>query len=121
MAFKINDNNTKSTDNRNSRYVQGGTTEIYNNRTGWWERRTFERQDDDIRFIIGTAEARRPDAISNAIYGKATYAWLILEYNNIVDIETELLAGAEIFMPTQERLILDIITRPTGGRNVKGT
>jgi len=115
MALTIDDINTKSTDNRNSRYVQGGETEIYNNRTGWWERRVFERQDDDIRFIVTAAEAKRPDAISQFIYGKAIYGWLVLEYNNIVDVETELIVGAELFLPSQQRLILDIITAPTGG------
>jgi len=118
MALTINDKNTKSTDNRNSRYVQGGTTEIYNNRTGWWERRVFERQDDDIRYTVGVAEVGRPDTISYLVYGKATYAWLVLEYNNIVDIETELVVGTELFLPSQQRLILDIITKPTGGKRI---
>lgn len=115
MALTPNNINTKSTDNRNSRYVQGGTTELYSNRTGWWERRVFERQDDDIRFIVGNSEARRPDVISQAVYGKAIYAWLVLEYNNIIDVETELLSGAELFLPSKQRLILDIITKAPGG------
>ena len=115
MALTVNDINTKSVDNRNSRYVQGGETEIYSNRTGWWERRIFERQDDDILFTVTAATEKRPDTISDLIYGKAIYAWLVLEYNHIIDIETELLAGAELFLPSRERLILDIITAPTGG------
>ncbi len=115
MALTINNKNVKSTDNRNSRYVQGGTSEIYNNRTGWWERRVFEPQDDDIRFVVTAAEEGRPDVISQRIYGKAIYAWLVLQYNNIVDVETELLPGAVMFLPSQNRLILDIITKPSGG------
>jgi hypothetical protein len=118
MAFKIDDRNTNSTDNRNARYTQGGTTDIYNNRLGWWERRELPRADDDLRIKVRDNEAKRPDLISYRIYGKAMYGWLVLEYNNIVDIETELLAGAEIFLPSEQRLILDIITKPTGG-NVK--
>jgi len=118
MAFKANENTTNSTDNRNSRYVQGGTSEIYNNRTGWWERRKFERRDDDLVFDVGTSEVGRPDLISHAVYGKAIYAWLVLQYNNIVDVETELVVGKTLFLPTQDRLILDIITKPTGG-NIK--
>lgn len=115
MAFKASDNTTSSTDSRNSRYVQGGTTEIYNNRLGWWERRQFEEQDDDIRYTVGVGTAKRPDLISQAVYGKAIYGWLVLQYNNIVDVETELLPEAVIYLPSQERLILDIITKPTGG------
>jgi len=115
MAFTVDNSNKKSTDNRNSRYVQGGTTEIYNNRLGWWEKRVFPRQDDDIRLVVFDIEASRPDLIANRIYGKAIYAWVVLQYNNIVDPEQELVAGKELFLPTQERLILDIITKPTGG------
>lgn len=119
MAFKANENTTNSVDNRNSRYVQGGDTNRLNNRLGWWERRTFTRQDDDIRIVIEQNEGKRPDLISYRIYGKAIYAWLILEYNNIVDVETEMLPGKELFLPTQQRLILDIITRPTGGKRIR--
>jgi len=118
MAFKIDDNNTKSTNNRNSRYVQGGKADIYSNRIGWWEIRKFQHMDDDIRIIIRKDEEKRPDLISHRVYGKAVYAWLVLQYNNIVDVETELTTGAEIFLPAQQRLILDIITKSTGGKNV---
>ncbi len=118
MALVINDKIKKSTDSRNSRYVQGGTTDIYSNRLGWWERREFDRQDDDIRIVIQQTEGQRPDLISNRVYGKATYSWVVLEYNNIVDPVTELVPGKELFLPTQERLILDIITKPAGGNTV---
>jgi len=119
MAFKVNENTTSSVNNRNSRYVQGGETNLLKNRTGWWERKKFVRQDDDIRIVIEQNEGKRPDLISNRIYGKAIYAWVVLEYNNIVDVETEMLPGKELFLPTQQRLILDIITRPTGGKRNK--
>ena len=115
MAFKIDDRNTNSTDNRNSRQVQGGTTDIYSNRLGWWERRDLPRANDDLRITIRDNEAKRPDLISYRAYGKAQYGWLVLQYNNIVDVETELLTGTEIFLPSEQRLILDIITKPTGG------
>lgn len=118
MALVANNKTKKATDNRNSRYVQGGTTDIYSNRLGWWERKTLERQDDDIRIIIRQSEGKRPDLISFRIYGKAIYSWVVLQYNNIVDPETELLHGKELFLPTQKRLILDIITKPPGG-NIK--
>ena len=47
-----NDRETNSTEIRNSRYVQGGETDRYANRLGWWERRAMPRQDDDIRYTI---------------------------------------------------------------------
>lgn len=118
MALVTNNTFKKSTDNRNSRYVQGGTTDIFTNRLGWWERRILERQDDDIRLVIGSTEGSRPDLISFRIYGKATYSWLVLQYNNIVDPITEMVPGKELYLPTQKRLILDIVTKSPGG-NIK--
>ncbi len=118
MALVINNKIKKSTDSRNSRYVQGGTADIYSNRIGWWERRILERQDDDIRIIIKSTEGQRPDLISHRVYGKATYSWLVLQYNNIVDPVTEMIPGKELFLPTQVRLALDIITKPPGGNTV---
>ncbi len=118
MALHINNTFKKSTDNKNSRYVQGGTTDIFTNRLGWWERRVLERQDDDIRVVIRNTEGARPDLISFRIYGKATYSWLVLQYNNIVDPVTEMVPGKELYLPTQKRLILDIITKSPGGNLV---
>jgi len=118
MALTINDKTSISTENRNSRLVQGGLTDIYNNRLGWWEKRILPKQDDDYRLIILEQEAARPDLIAYRAYGKATYAWLVLQYNNIVDPELELVAGKSIVLPTQARLTLDIITKPEGGKPV---
>lgn len=119
MAFTIDDINNNSTERRNSRYVQGGLTEIYNNRLGWWTKRKIPKQDDDHILNVLSHEKSRPDLISQRVYGKPTYAWLVLQYNNIIDPETELLTGDEIRLPTQQRLILDIITKPEGGIAVK--
>ena len=119
MAFTINERNSNSTENRNSRMVQGGQTDIYNKRLGWWEKRDLPYQDDDFVITVLKFEAGRPDLISQRVYGKAIYAWLVLQYNNIVDPETELVVGAEIRMPTNERLALDIITKPVGGNIIR--
>ncbi len=118
MAFTIDNINNNSTENRNSRYVQGGITEIYKNRLGWWNKRKIRKQDGDIVLQILSQEKARPDLISQRIYGKPIYAWLVLQYNNIVDPETELLVGDTLRLPTQQRLILDIITKPEGGKPV---
>jgi len=115
MALTVNNVSTNSTKSRNSRYVQGGATDIYSNRLGWWEKRKLNLQDDDFFITILPFEEARPDLISHRVYGKAIYAWLVLQYNNISDPETELLRGVEIRMPTQSRLILNIITKPEGG------
>jgi len=119
MAYSIDDRNTNSVDNRNSRMVQGGLTDRYTKRLGWWERRALEKQDNDLRITVREHEAGRPDLLSYRLYGKATYAWIVLQYNNIVDPVTELVAGAEIVMPTKQRLTLDIMTKTEGGKVIK--
>ena len=113
-----NDRETNSTEIRNSRYVQGGETDRYANRLGWWERRTMPRQDDDIQYTIDKRVEGRPDLIAHHVYGKVQLMWLVLQYNNIVDVETELVAGEEIFLPTVERVMLSIMTKPVGGNPV---
>lgn len=118
MAFEIDNIGNDSTESRTSRYVQGGLTDIYGKRLGWWEKRKIEKQDDDFLFAILDGETARPDLISQRVYGKPVYAWLVLQYNNIVDPETELVVGNILRMPTQQRLILDIVTKPEGGKPI---
>ena len=100
---------------QHSRYVQGGETDRFSNRLGWWERRDFPKQDNDYRISVLVQEAGRPDLISFRVYGNARYAWLVLQYNTIVDPVTELIAGTEILLPEESRLLLDILTNTTGG------
>lgn len=119
MAFEISTKTTNSSvEQRNSRYVQGGTTDKYKNRIGWFERRVIERRDDDITVIIRKTEEHRPDLLSYRIYGKSNLMWLVLQYNNIIDIETEFLTDKEIILPNPRRVLLDILNQPTGGNVV---
>lgn len=118
MVFKVDDIGNNSTEERNSRMVQGGLTDIYNNRLGWWEKRKLEKQDNDIFLTILENEESRPDLIAFSLYGKTTYAWLVLQYNNISDPIVELKTGTTIRMPNRSRLMLDIITKPEGGNPV---
>ncbi len=115
MAFTLNDYTNNSSKNRNSRLVQGGIVDIYKKRLGWWEKRVFEKQNDDFVLNVLGHETARPDLISQRVYGKPIYAWLVLQYNNISDPEVELVAGKEITLPTTSRLVLNIITKPEGG------
>jgi len=115
MAYTIDGINNNATESRNSRYVQGGLTDIYNNRLGWWEKRVLTKDFGNFTFEVLEHEQARPDLISQRLYGKPIYAWLILQYNNIADPETELVIGAIFDAPTQQRLIMDINTKPEGG------
>jgi len=119
MAFEISTERTNNvTELLISRYTQGGVTDRYKTRVGWWERRIFTQSDNDRAEVILSHESRRPDLVATRVYGRPTLAWFVLQYNNIVDIETEFLAGAELRLPTERRLYLDFLTQPVGGNPV---
>ena len=103
---------------RNGRYTQGGVVDKFRNRLGWWERFVYERQTDDIRFTITKEYEGRADLIAYRVYRLATLQWLVLQYNNIVDINTELVSGKTLVLPSQERVQTAILTQSTGGNVV---
>ncbi len=109
---------TNSVEQQYGRYVQGGETDRYSNRLGWWERREIPKREDDHRLVVFSGEAGRPDLISFRAYGTARYAWLVLQYNTIVDPITELATGSEILVPDESPLLLDIMTKTTGGNRI---
>lgn len=94
-----------------SRYVQGGDTTVYKKKLGWWERNLKIPHDyiSDIEVYITTQYANRPDLIAHAYYGDTSLSWIILQYNNIVDITTELSAGKHITIPSRDRVYYDIL------------
>jgi len=103
---------------RNSRYVQGGLSDRHPTRVGWWERKILEYQDTDYVIEIRPNESTRPDLVAYRIYNKPELAWLVLQYNNIVDVQTEFVTGVELRLPNQRRLALDILSQTTGGNIV---
>lgn len=119
MALTRNQRTTNSAESNNGRYVQGGLTDRFRNRLGWWERFPLERQTDDIRVTITKDTEGRPDLVAFRIYKKATLMWLVLQYNNIVDINTEFVAGKTIVLPTPRRVQVSILSNSTGGNVVE--
>jgi len=109
---------SSSVDKKNSRYVQGGLTNVYPTRLGWWERYPMEFQEDDTIYTIRPEHSLRPDKVAFAFYGKASYAWIILQYNSIVDINLEFVSGKEIRVPTIEHVTFDLLNKQTGGNPV---
>jgi hypothetical protein len=94
-----------------SRYVQGGDTEINKKRLGWWERDEIPRNDvTDILITIDSRYFNRPDLIAFDYYGFAELAWIVLQYNNIVDVKDELILGKEITIPSADRVFFEILT-----------
>ena len=106
----------RSVDDFNSRYVQGGTTDMYPNRAGWWERRKFTKHDSDVEFTITDNYDKRPHKLAYDIYGRDDYFFIILQYNNILDINEEFVAGKIILLPTPNRVMMEFFTKRTGGK-----
>lgn len=92
------------------RYTQGGSS-VQTNTLGWWERRIIPYADDDTFIEISGRYNRRPDIVAYDFYQKAIYQWVILQYNNIVDINTEFVTGATIRLPSRSRLFREILAR----------
>ncbi len=92
-----------STSRTKSRYSVGGVPEIFNNRLGWWERTIYTKSDDDIKFTITPRFSQRPDLIAYNVYQDTELEWLVLQYNNIVDVQEELSIGKVISLPSYSR------------------
>ncbi len=108
----------KSTNFQKSRYVHGGTTDVYPTRLGWWSRRSFAKSDDDIFITLSARYHRRPWMVAFDYYGEHNLEWMILQYNSILDPNVEFVTGAQIRIPTAQRLGLEILTGSTGGKPV---
>lgn len=111
MVEIIEYRNKSSVLKTHTRYVQGGETEIKKKKLGWWERKIIDKNDvTDVTITITNDAAGRPDLIAYSVYKDAKLAWLILQYNNIVDVVEELAAGKEITLPNPQRVYFEILT-----------
>lgn len=96
---------------KDSRYSQGGEVEVLQSRLGWWERRIFEMSVLDVPITISRKYDKRPDLMAFDAYGRANLAWVLLQYNNIVDINEEFVEGKEILVPTAQRVLTEFLTK----------
>jgi hypothetical protein len=114
MAFKLYENKS-SIEKKNSRMLQGGIVEEEGDFLKFWERRNFIRNSDtDFVLTVTRQYEGRPDLIAFDVYDRASLGWLVLQYNNIVDPTTELVAGTQLTLPDRGRVIYQILTRPIG-------
>lgn len=60
----------------------------------------FEFFDRPTRFLVNGKYANRPDLISNDFYGEQGYWWMILKFNGVCDVFTELVSGVVIDLPS---------------------
>ena len=100
-----------SLQNRTGRYKQGGTTTQTPTALTWWERRIFTPADDDISIKTTPTYIQQPDLIAYDVYGRTNLMWLVLQYNNIVDINEELFEGKILTLPSVSRLQTKILTK----------
>jgi len=103
----------------NTRYTRGGVSDVYNTRVAWWERTIMVPDPTDLFFDVTVETEGRADLISYKIYDDPKYAWLVLQFNNIVDINEELIAGAVIKLPTPSRLNTVLLSNSTGGISIE--
>lgn len=106
---------TNSTYTKNSRYIHGGSTEVDGKFLEWWDRKTFPKDDSDLYLTLKKTFEGRPDKLASVMYNDSSVWWLILQYNNILDINEEFVEGVELRLPTRERLEKDLLTGRSGG------
>lgn len=96
--------------NKRGRYYVGGDTDIFANRLGWWERdlSILEHAIDDVQYLITKAVEFKPNLVSQDVYATTQLEWLVLLYNNIVDINEEFIAGRTIQLPSPTRAMWQI-------------
>lgn len=104
--------NKSSVRKKNTRLVQGGITDVGERFVRWWERDVLPRDEvTDLKYVIPLLYAGSPDLIAYDYYGKNNLGWLVLQYNNIVDINEELVVGATILLPAKERVFYELLSR----------
>lgn len=99
-----------------SRLLQGGNTEIGDSKLKWWERKNIKGLDSqETPYVITAKTVGRPDLIAAEVYGSTELEWIVLQYNNIVDVIEELVVGKQLVLPSLSFVNISIITKPAGG------
>lgn len=99
---------------RYTRHTQGGVCDVKKKKIGWWERRTdfLNFQADDIIIeSLPKVYSLRPSLLAYDLYQRDDLAWLVLQFNNIVDIEEEFVTGVSLRLPSRQRVQFSILTK----------
>lgn len=100
----------------NSRYSYGGETETNGTKfLEWWNRKTFPVDPSDNIYKLERIYEGRPDRLASVIYDDSSLWWLILQYNNILDINEEFVAGTELTLPTKDRVTREFLISSSRG------
>ena len=89
---------------KNSRYVAGGTTETGEIGIEWWERTQYNLAEDDLLVEIDHTIEYRLDLIAHIYLGNSKLWWLLAQYNAILDPYHEVTIGKIIRIPSLSRL-----------------
>ena len=112
---------TNSIENKFSRYVGGGTTEVSKNLIEWWERFEFREDQSDLIHIVSESNQYDLHKISSIYYNDTRYWWLIAQYNKIIDPLTEIVNGLELKIPSPNRISAMLSTQKGGTPSTKIT
>jgi hypothetical protein len=115
----LTNNNVNVVYNKYSRYVGGGTTEVSQGYTEWWERAIFPKDPTDTVYIVENFYVGRLDLIASVFYNQPLYGWVIGQYNNILDPFTEIKAGTILLIPSSSRLSIMLNTKQGGVPSTK--
>jgi hypothetical protein len=83
----------------------GGSVELNSVGLGFWTRKPLQRRSDDLFEVLTEQTYRRLNIITKKVYGKDSLAWLVLQYNNIIDPIEELKPGVVVALPHPSRII----------------
>jgi len=84
-----------------SRMVQGGTSTVIGDKISWIERRDISAIGDsnDISVVLDITTVYRLDRLAFKYYRNSELEWVILQYNDIVDV-SDLSIGDVIRIPS---------------------
>lgn len=118
MSFKLYEDKS-SVRKKFSRYTQGGRSEVLEKTVGWWEKIDLAENDvTDTFFTITKTYEKSPGLVAADFYGRSDLMWLVLQYNNVVDINEEFVTGKEIRLPSRDRVFYEILTKPIASKRV---
>lgn len=101
----------KSNFSEKGRYGYGGGVVDLDARLGWWERKIFPKSPTDLTVVIEGKYVKRPDLLSYDVYGTSHLQWLVLQYNNIIDINVEFVDGNVVQLPAKSRVFTEILNK----------
>jgi|688.fasta_scaffold13800_9 hypothetical protein len=106
---------TSSVQQKLSRFVQGGLTEVGPIGLEWWGRFNFPVDEaSDVLYTINETTAGRLDKVAYGFYNDPGLWWVIAQYNYLLDPYEEAFIGRVLTIPSNERVQL-LLTQKVGG------